>query len=353
MCGVEPSGAHALGRNGMVDGEIQDLTGPQKAAVVMLAIGEDRTAKLFEMMDDDEIKELSQVMSTLGGVQSNVVERLFMEFASLFSAAGSLVGSFDSTERLLKKTLTGERVADIMEDIRGPAGRTMWEKLANVNEGTLATYLRNEYPQTVAVIMTKIAPAHAAKVLAEFPEELATEVVVRMLQAEPVRKDILENIEKTLRTEFMANLASTNRRDSHEMMADIFNSFDRATEGRFMSSLEERSRDAAERIRALMFTFDDLSKLDATGVQTLMRGLDKAKLGLALKGATEPMRDLFLSNMSERAGKIMREDMDSMGPVRLSDVDEAQAEICAAAKGLADKGEIIISDGNAADELVY
>ena len=337
----------------MDEGEVRELTGPQKAAVVMLAIGEDRTARLFEMMDDEEIKELSLVMSTLGGVQSSVVERLFMEFASLFASAGSLIGSFDSTERLLNRTMTSERVGDIMEEIRGPAGRTMWEKLVNVNEGLLATYLRNEYPQTIAVVLSKIAPDYAAKVLAEFPEELATEVVVRMLQAEPVRKEILENIEKTLRTEFMANLARTSRRDSHEVMADIFNNFDRATEGRFMTSLEERSRDDAERIRALMFTFEDLSKLDATGAQTLMRGLDKAKLGLALKGATEPMRDLFLSNMSERAGKIMREDMDAMGPVRLSDVDEAQAEICVAAKDLADKGEIVIADGGGEDELVY
>ena len=337
----------------MAEGQVRDLTGPQKAAVVMLAIGEDRTARLFAMMDDEEIKQLSQVMSTLGGVQSAVVERLFMEFASLFASAGSLVGSFDSTERLLNKTLTSERVADIMEEIRGPAGRTMWEKLVNVNEGLLATYLRNEYPQTIAVVLSKIAPDYAAKVLAEFPEELATEVVVRMLQAEPVRKEILENIEKTLRTEFMANLARTSRRDSHEVMADIFNNFDRATEGRFMTSLEERNRDAAERIRALMFTFDDLAKLDTSSVQTLMRGIDKAKLGLALKGATEPMRDLFLSNMSERAGKIMREDMDAMGPVRLSDVDEAQAAICATAKDLADKGEIIIAAAGGEDELVY
>ena len=332
---------------------VQDMTGPQKAAVVMLAIGEERTAKLFELMDDEEIRELSQTMATLGGVNSEIVERLFVAFASQFATTGSLVGSYESTERLLGKTLTGDRVSQIMEEIRGPAGRTMWEKLANVNEATLATYLKNEYPQTIAVVMSKITPDHAARVLGQLPEELAVEVVMRMLQAEPVRKEILENVEQTLRTEFMANLARTSRRDSHEVMAEIFNNFDRNTEGRFLESLEERNRDAAERIKALMFTFTDLEQLDPAGVQTLLRGVDKVKLGLALKGATEPLKELFLSNMSERAGKILREDMEAMGPVRLREVDEAQAEIVTIAKDLSDKGEIVLADSGGDDELVY
>ncbi len=332
---------------------VRELSGPQKAAVVMLAIGEDRTAKLFGLMDDEEIKEISQTMATLGGVNAEIVERLFVDFASQFATTGSLVGTYESTERLLGKTLTDERVANIMEEIRGPAGRTMWEKLANVNEATLATYLKNEYPQTIAVVMTKLKPDHAARVLGELPEELAVEVVMRMLQAEPVRKEILENVEQTLRTEFMANLARTSRRDSHEVMADIFNNFDRNTEGRFLSALEERNRDAAERIKALMFTFEDLEQLDPSSVQTLIRNIDKVRLSMALKGASEPLRDLFLSNMSERAGKILREDMESMGPVRLREVDEAQGEIVIAAKELADKGDIVIADAGGEDELVY
>ena len=201
--------------------------------------------------------------------------------------------------------------------------------------------------------MMKIRPEHASRVLGELPDDLAAEVIMRMLSAEPVRKEILENVEQTLRTEFMANLARTNRRDSHEMMAEIFNNFDRNTEGRFMGALEERSRDAAERIRALMFTFEDLAKLDPSSVQTLLRKIDKNKLGLALKGASEPVRDLFLTNMSERAGKILREDMETLGPVRLREVEESQTAIVVVAKELADKGEIVISDGGGEDELVY
>src|SRR5262249_40738520 len=226
-------------------------------AILMLSLGEEHAARLFELMDDEEIKEISQTMSNLGTISSNLVERLFVEFAEQFSQGGSLVGTMDSTERLLAKVLDKERVDHIMEDIRGPAGRTMWDKLANVSEQVLANYLKNEYPQTVAVVLSKIKPDHSARVLAQLPEAFAMEVVMRMLRMEPVQKEVLEDVERTLRTEFMSNLARTSRRDAHEMMAEIFNNFDRSTEGRFMSPLEERSRDAAEKIKALMFTFDD------------------------------------------------------------------------------------------------
>ena len=329
------------------------LTGPEKAAILMLSVGEEHAAKLFELMDDEEIRELSQTMANLGSVSATIVERLFVEFAEQFSQTGSLVGSFDSTERLLSKVLDKDRVDQIMEEIRGPAGRTMWDKLGNVNEQVLANYLKNEYPQTAAVVLSKVKPDHAARVIAALPEGFAMEVVMRMLRMEAVQKEVLNDVEKTLRTEFMSNLARTNRRDSHEMMADIFNNLDRTTETRFMAALEERNKDSAERIKALMFTFEDLSRLDASGVQTLLRTSEKDKLSIALKGASEGLRDLFFNNMSERAAKLLREEMASMGPVRLRDVDEAQMYMVQLAKDLASRGEIVISDNKGGDELIY
>jgi flagellar motor switch protein FliG len=229
----------------------------------------------------------------------------------------------------------------------------MWDKLGNVNEALLANFLKNEYPQTVAVVLSKLRAEQAARVLTALPDDFALEVVSRMLHMEAVQKDILEKVEQTLRTEFMSNLARTTRRDSHEMMAEIFNNFDRATESRFMVSLEERNSDAAERIKALMFTFEDLSKLDATGVQVLLRAVEKDKLALAMKGASETLRDMFFSNMSERAGKILREDMEAMGPVRLRDVEEAQSYMVVVAKERADAGELVLSDNKGDDELIY
>jgi len=338
---------------GRVKEDYRSLTGPQKAGIMMLSLGEEYSTKLFAMMDDEEIRELSQVMSSLGTISSNLVERLFVEFADAISNTGSLVGSFDTTERLLMRSLPKDRVEAIMEEIRGPAGRTMWDKLGNVSEQVLANYLKNEYPQTVAVVLSKIKSDHAARVMALLPENFAMEVVMRMLHMEAVQKEVLDGVEKTLRTEFMSNLARTARRDAHEMMAEIFNSLDRNTENRFVTALEERNRESAERIKQLMFTFEDLVRLDAQGVQVLLRHVEKDKLGLALKGASDNIKDLFFKNMSERAGKMLREDMDAMGPVRVREVDEAQNGIVALAKELANTGQIVISEGKEDDELVY
>ena len=333
--------------------DYRSLSGIEKAAMFMLSLSEEHAAQMFDSMGDEEIRELSQGMANLGAASSEIVERLYVEFAEQISSTGSLVGTPESTERLLSKVIGGERVTQIMEELRGPAGRTMWDKLANVNEHVLANYLKNEYPQTVAVIITKIRPDHAARVLAAFPETFSLEVINRMLRMEAVQKEVVDDIERTLRSEFMSNLARTQRRDSHEMVAEIFNGLDRSTENQFMTMLEERNRDAAEKIRQLMFTFDDLATVDPAGVQAILRAVDKDKLGTALKGASDALAGLFFENMSERAAKILKEDMAAMGPVRMRDVDEAQVEIVAIAKALADKGEIIISEGGGEDELVY
>src|SRR3954463_10206748 len=327
------------------------LSGPEKAAVVLLALGEDH-AGVWRQLDEEEIKVISQAMAGLGQVTAAVVEDLLVEFVSGMGG-GNITGSIELTQRLLSSFMPQERVDAMMEELRGPAGRTMWDKLGNVNEAVLANYLKNEYPQTVAVVLSKIKGEHAARVLSALPEDFALECVQRMLRMEPVQREILDKIEQTLRTEFMSNLARTSKRDSHEMMADIFNNFDRQTEARFIAALEERNRESAERIRALMFVFEDLNKLDPGGVQTLLRATGKEQLALALKGASDKLREMFFSNMSERASKIMREDMESMGPVRLKDVDQAQMAMVQVAKDLAARGEIMLAGAGSDDELVY
>lgn len=330
----------------------RQLTGPERAAVLMLALGEQYGAKIWSLLDDDELRQLSVVMSSLGMVEAETVEKLLLEFVGKLSASGAVMGDYDATERLLQQFLPPERVGGIMDEIRGPAGRNMWEKLSNVPEEVLANYLRNEYPQTVAVVISKLRSEHAARVLAILPEDFALDVINRMLRMEAVQKEVIERLEQTLRTEFMSNIAQTRRRDAHEMMAEIFNNFDRQTETRFMTALEEQNRESAERIKALMFTFDDLVRLDTGSAQTLLRHVDKDKLAIALKGASEPVRQFFLSNMSSRAAKMLVDDMKAMGPVRLRDVDEAQALLVNLAKDLAAKGEIILSKQRD-EELVY
>ncbi len=330
----------------------EELSGAEKAAVFILAVSEEQATKLFTTLELEEVKEISQTMSTLGRVDSNTVERLFQEFASQLSRTGGVLGSFETTERLLSRIMDEKKVDSIMDEIRGPAGRTIWDKLGNVNETVLGSYLQKEYPQTVSVVLSKIDPDHAARVLAVMPEDFAMEVIVRMLRMETVQRSVLTDVEKTLRADFMNNLARTNRRDNHEVMAEIFNYFDRSTEAKFLGILEERNQESAARIKALMFTFEDLVKLDAAGIQTLIRNAGNDRIGMALKGASEPLKELFFANMSERGGKILKEEMDSMGPVRVRDVDEAQLFLVNMAKELAASGEINLKD-NSDDELVY
>src|SRR5436190_1685122 len=275
---IEQLVATLAGRQNDGSKPAKQFTGPERAAVLMLALGEQHGAKIWNLLDDDDLRQLSIVMSTLGNVDSQMVE---------------------------------------------------------------------------ALLLSKLRPEHAARVLAILPEDLSLDVVNRMLKMEAVQKEVLERVEATLRTEFMSSLSQTRRRDAHEVMAEIFNNFDRQTETRFITSLEEENRESAERIKALMFTFDDLIKLDSGSAQTLMRNIDKAKLGIALKSANEEVRAFFLGNMSSRAGKMLMDDMAAMGPVRLRDVDEAQALLVNLAKDMAAKGEITLTKNRADDELVY
>ncbi len=331
----------------------RELGGAERAAVLLLALGQEYGKAIWEGLDEIEVRQVSSAMASLGPVTPTMLEELFVDFLKRLSTRGALNGNVDVTERLLKSFLPADRVGIIMEEIRGPAGRDMWEKLSNVPAAVLANYLKNEYPQTIAVVLSKIQSDHAARVLALLNEELALEVVNRMLRMESVQKDILEKVEQTLRVEFMSNLSQTSRRDSHEMMADIFNNFDRQTEGRFLAALEEDSRESAERIRNLMFTFEDLLKLDSAACQTLLRNVEKDRLAMALKGASETAVVFFTSNMSSRAAKMLQEDMDSMGPVRLREVDEAQSALVLKAKDLAASGEISINKKKGEEEFVY
>lgn len=338
---------------GSVRDDYRSLSGPEKAAIFILSLGEEQTSSIFTHMDDDEILEISQIISGLGKIGPSIVEHLFVEFTDQMSSTNALVGSQDSTERLLQKSgLASDKIDLIMEEIRGPAGRTMWEKLGNVNEDILANFLQKEYPQTVAVVLSKVSTDHAARVLGILPDGFALEVINRMLKMETVQKEILEEVEKTLRKEFMSNLARTQRRDSHELVAEIFNNMERATETRFMEELEKAIPDSAEKIRSLMFTFEDLLKLDAASIQTVIRAVDKEKLPIALKGGSDDVKELFFGNMSERAAKIMREDMAAMGPVRLKDVEEAQQYIVTVTKDLEGRGEIVINTGSEEEEMI-
>ena len=333
--------------------DYRSLTGKDKAAVLMLSLGDEFAAKLFTNMVDIEIRELSQSMSELGTVSAVIVEQLFVEFSEKIASPGDLIGTPESTDRLLKKVIGQERGDKIMNAVQSPEGRTIWEKLENINEQLLANYLKNEYPQTVAVVLAKLQPEHAAKVMASLPESMSIEVVNRMLDMDSVQKEVVDEVEETLRREFISTIDKSDNRNSHEAVAEIINGLDRSTENRLMNMLDEHNRDSADKIRELMFTFDDLANIDSAGIQTLLRVVEKKTLTIALKGASEALKWAFFDNMSDRAEQMMQEDIAAMGPVRLREVDEAQADIVAIAKDLSTKGEITIASGTDDGELVY
>jgi flagellar motor switch protein FliG len=330
-----------------------ELSGPQRAAVILLALGAEYGKAIWSALDEDEIRVVTHAMVQLGSIEADTVEELIVDFVGNLSAAGAVTGTFDRTAQLLSQLLPPKQVEALMEEIKGTASRSMWQRLSHIDPEVLANYLRNEYPQTVAVILSRIRADHAARVLSILPDDFAVDVMNRMLRMETVQKEALEHIEETLRNEFVTTISQTARRDANELMAEVFNAFDRQTEARFFGALDSVNRDAAKKIRELMFTFEDLTKLDPGSVQTLMRQIDKDTLGRALKGASEPVRAFFFSNMSSRATKNLQDEMASMGPIRLKDVDDAQTKMVNLAKELADKGEIMISKNRAEEELVY
>jgi len=332
--------------------EYAKISGVEKAAILLIALGDTYSTKLLSLMHEEEVRDVSKAMIQLGPVKAEIVEQLAHEFMLNVGEISGLAGGYETTQRLLASILPPDRVAALMEDIQGPTGRTTWEKLGNVKESVLAAYLKNEYPQTVAVVISKIKPAQAAAVLNELPEGFASEVVMRMLRMESVQKDVLDGVERTLRSEFMSNFARTTRRDPYEHLATIFKSFDRKSEARFFGQLEDRDKEAAARIRTLMFTFDDLKKVVSPGIQLLIRSVQKDRIAMALKGASKEMRDMFFENLSERAGKMLKDEIDALGAVKLREVDESRAEIVRVAKELAASGKIEISQGTE-EEVVY
>lgn len=325
-------------------------TGLERAAIMMLSLTEDQAQKIFNLLDPEEIKDLSRSMIGLGAVSSQVVEELCVDFVNEIASSGSLVGSVESTERLLLSVLQPEDAEKIMEEIRGPAGRNLWDKLSNVNEELLASYLKNEYPQTVAVVLSKIRPDSAASVLSNLPESLANEVVMRMIRMEQVRKDIVDDIENTLRKEFMHNLTRSAKKDNYASVAEMFNNLDRNSEARLLGALESKNPEIAEKVRSLMFTFEDVSEMSNANIQMVMKNIDRSKLSLSLKGVPERIKMRFVKNMSERAAKLLRDEMENMGLVRIKDVEMAQNEIVAVVKDMAARNEISLNDNRETGE---
>lgn len=330
------------------------LSGPDKAAAFMLAVGETFGEEIWDHLSEGEARALTRAMSGLDSIDEDSIRAVFGEFVAEAASAGAIRGGRKAAERLSSQLCSQDNASNLKAAETEPdAGSSMWEQLGQVDEVALAEYLGREYPQTVAVVLQRIAPEQAARVLAALPDDFAQEVVTRMISLEAVRPEILSRLEETLQSELLSTLSLTAGENGHKAVADIFKHLGSDDEARFLEALENEDSSAAERIRDLMFTFEDLRAIEPVGLQTLMREVSKETLALALKGASEDMQELFYSNLSERAAAMLQEDMAAMGPVRLGDVEGAQKEIIAEAKNLAQSGEILITGTEQQDDLVY
>ena len=337
---------------GVTAKDIEKLTGSQKVAIVLLSLSDENATRIFSLMSEDEITDISHAMSRLGAVSPDVIDSVMDQLAGGLTGDSMFLGNLHSTERLLEKILDQDRVSALMDEIRGPQGRNTWEKLANVNEELLALYFRNEHPQTAALVLSKISPDHAAKVLSNLPDGFAFEIISRILSIGSVKKEVLERVERILRAEFISSVGKTQKYDSFEMLAEIFNNLDRNSESKFMTMLEANLPDAAAKIKDMMFTFDDLIKINSKGIQRLLRDVEKSRLTLALKGAPDEVKNVLFSSMSQRAAKIIEEDLMALGSVRVKDVDAARGDVVAVAKKLIEAGEIDVALNSNDDEFV-
>lgn len=328
------------------------ISGKQKAAIFLLALGEENSAPLLKELNEDELKEISRSIASLGEIKTHLVDEVCKEFLNSVHYNNNMIGNINSAERFLKEALPANVANQIMEEIRGPSGHTMWGKLGNISDGMLANYLINEHPQTVSVILGKIPTAQSARVLAILPQKFAMDVIDRIIHMESVPEKVVQSLEDTLCKEFMRNTISFQKNNSYEKMAEIFNTMERKHETRLLESLKEYSSDDAEKIKSLMFTFDDLKLLDEEDMALIISRIDRPQLAFALKGCSNDLRDQFFKCMSERSGKILKEEIMAMGAVKVKDVENAQTNVVNIAKKMIEDGEIDELYSASLDEVI-
>jgi flagellar motor switch protein FliG len=319
-------------------------SGPQKAAILLLAFGEDISGEIFKQMTEFEIKRIGSAMSRLGRVDSEVIDEIMEEFYVLLQSNKKyFFGGNDFTKRLIESAFQGEGSGKMIEDLALESAATL-ESLELIDPKTLANFLRAEHPQTIALILAHLEPKKFGETLKLLPDSLHTELIMRIANLESVSPEIIDEIDDVLRNEIqrMGNV-SQQKLGGVEPVVEMLNLMDKTTEESILDRLEERDPDMAEQIRKLMFVFDDLVKIDDRGIQAILREVKPDQLKLALRTSSEGVKDLIFKNMSQRAAENMREEMGNAAPAKLSDVETAQFAIVQVARRLNDEGKIVIA----------
>ncbi len=327
------------------------LTGPEKAAVFLLSMGEDFTSQVLKELSEKEVKELGQVMSNMREISSERVDEVMQEFRHRISSVTAKGDRF--IKSVLSKMMGEKRADDILGELESPEKSKYFEKVRNLQPDVLASLLKNEHPQTTALVLSHLGHVQAAQVIAGLPEDLKAEVVLRIAETDAVPPGVLREVDRILQ-EQIATLGTFERENlgGAQAVANILNRVDRATEDTILTKIEELNPDLATEIRRLMFVFEDLIGVDDKGMQAILQEIRKEELVLALKTSSEAMKQKIFSNMSERAAEMIKEDLEIMGPVRLRDVEAAQQAIAETAKRLEQQGKLVIAGKGEETEFV-
>ena len=331
-----------------------ELTGKQRIAVLLLAMGDKFTADVFKRMDRQEIAEISKAIVELEPVPRETVEEVLREFhESLVEGVDMIAGGSDTLKRLLVKNVDPETTKYILDSLNLDTGPAPFRELEQVSPRLLAQILRNEHPQTLALILGHLNPDQAANLLTNLPAGVRAEVLMRLARLEAVPEDMLMEVDRVLTSQLIAMGGKEGKKvGGVQSVAEILNQVDRSTEEEVLSEIEEESTQMAEDIRNLMFVFEDCKLLDDRGMRELLKEVSNDDLTLALRGASDELKERFFKNMSERAGNMIREELEFMGPARLSEVEGAQQNIVKVVRRLEQGGKIVINRGGGGDVLV-
>tara|TARA_B100000315_G_scaffold106964_1_gene98140 strand:- start:1867 stop:2871 length:1005 start_codon:yes stop_codon:yes gene_type:complete len=331
------------------------LTGPEKAAVLLISLGEETAADIIAKLDEKEVQSLGNYMTYLGNVDSDTMDQVSQEFYEdlMTGKAGLTVAGKDFIKNALMKGMDPLKVAEIMDNIAAPGEELGGglDTLRLLDPKTIVNFLRKEHPQTGAIILAHLDPMQASDVIKLLPEKVRGEVVLRLSSLERIAPGVVKDLDEALQAEFSATGAVEGSKiGGVNSVAEILNTLDHATESSILSEIEEVNPDLAENIRNLMFVFADLIKLDDRAFQQVLKEVPQQELLMALKTAGEPLKEKILGNMSRRASTMLKEDLEALPPQRLSDVEKAQQNIIAIVKRLEDEGKIVIGGGG--EELV-
>ncbi|RLA88099.1 MAG: flagellar motor switch protein FliG [Deltaproteobacteria bacterium] len=335
--------------------KIDKLTGPQKAAMLLLGMGESFASEVFKHLEDKEIQLLGQQIAKLDVVSTRQVADIIEEFTKMMESPESLRIRGDLFfKNTIAKSLEGPRQQQLLENLDFEDSPDLFQKIKKLDGKTVANFLRNEHPQTVSVVLAHLDRSQAGAVLSEFPENLQVEIIRRIAYLDPVPPGIIEEIDTVLKEEIsLVEEVGGRAIGGAQSVAEILNQMERAAEGNILKRLEEAEQeDLADEIRRYMFTFEDLLAVDNRAIMAILKEINTQELALALKATTDELKDKFFKNMSERAADMLREELEIMGPVRLRDVETAQQNIIQTAKRLEAKGVIVLASKGSEDVFV-